>query len=339
MDRFIKILTHLSKGKRLSQIQSKDAFLMIMKGAITQAKVSAFLMALKKGDETAEEIVGAVKVLRKLGLKIKAPANAIDTCGTGGDGLGTLNISTAAAIITASCGIPVSKHGNRSITSKSGSADVLSALGVNINTEREKSERTLRDANIRFLMAPNYHSAMKQVAEVRKDLGIRTIFNILGPLLNPAQCKYQLIGVYSNKLVKTVAKVLTKLNMKCAWVVHGQDGLDEITTTGLTNVAEIKGSKIRYFKINPRKFNIPKASLKLLKGGSPKRNAEAIKNMLDGKKGPFRDICLLNAGAAIKISKTSIGLSDGIKIAEAAIESGRAKDTLKKLIKITNNKK
>ena len=326
MDRFIKILTHLSKGKRLSQIQSKDAFLMIMNGTITQAKVSAFLMALKKGDETAEEIVGAVKVLRKLGLKIKAPANAIDTCGTGGDGLGTLNISTAAAIITASCGIPVSKHGNRSITSKSGSADVLSALGVNINIEREKSERALRDANICFLMAPNYHSAMKHVAEVRKDL-------------NPAQCKYQLIGVYSNRLVKTVAKVLTKLNMKCAWVVHGQDGLDEITTTGLTNVAEIKGSKIRYFKINPRKFDIPKASLKLLKGGSPKRNAEAIKNMLDGKKGPFRDICLLNAGAAIKISKTSIGLSDGIKIAEAAIESGRAKDTLKKLIKITNNKK
>ena len=339
MDRFIKILTHLSKGRRLSQTQSKEAFLMIMKGTITQAKVGAFLMALKKGDETAEEIVGAVKALRELSLKIKAPANAIDTCGTGGDGFGTLNISTATAIITASCGIPVSKHGNRSITSKSGSADVLAALGVNINAERKTSEKTLREAKICFLMAPNYHSAMKHVAKVRKDLGIRTIFNILGPLLNPAQCKYQLIGVYSNKLVKIVAKVLTRLNMKCAWVVHGQDGLDEITTTSLTNVAEIKGTKVRYFKINSERLGIPKSNLKLLTGGSPKKNAEAIKGVLDGKKGAFRDICLLNAAAAIKISKVSKKLSDGIKIAKDAIDSGRAKDTLKKLIKITNSKK
>jgi len=339
MDQFITILKHLSKGKRLSQLESQKAFSMIMTGKISQAKIAAFLIALKKGGETSEEISGAVRVLRKLSLKIQAPLNAVDTCGTGGDGLGTLNISTAAAIIAASCGIPVCKHGNRSITSKSGSADVLTELGVNINAERRVSEKALRETNICFLMAPNYHSAMKHVADVRRDIGIRTIFNILGPLLNPAQCKYQLIGVYSKKLIKIVAKVLTKFNVKCAWVVHGQDGLDEITTTGLTSVAEVQGSNIRYFRISPKKLGLRKSSLKSIKGGSPKKNARAIKDMLMGKRGAFRDICLLNAAAAIKISKGSKTLAGGIKMAQVAIDSGQASDTLKRLAQVTNARK
>jgi anthranilate phosphoribosyltransferase len=257
--------------------------------------------------------------------------DVLDTCGTGGDGAGTFNISTAAAIVTAAAGVPVAKHGNRSVSSRSGSADVLEALGVAIDLEAEAAGRCLDELGIAFLFAPRLHPAMRQVAEVRRALGVRTIFNVLGPLTNPAGAKRQLLGVFAEPLVEKVAGVLLELGCECAWVVHGVDGLDEITTTGPTRVAEVREGRIRRFDLTPEALGIAAVPVAALAGGEPAENAERMVGVLAGERGALRDITALNAGAALLVGGAVEKLADGFELAAATIDSGAAADLLERL--------
>jgi anthranilate phosphoribosyltransferase len=331
-------LAKVADGASLSEADAEAAFEVLMTGAATPVQIAAFLMALRVRGESVNEIVGAAKVMRAKALKVDAPANAIDTCGTGGDGASTYNISTAVALVVAACGVPVAKHGNRAVSSKSGTADVLAELGVNIEAAPEVVARCLREANIGFLFAQRHHSATKHVAPVRQELAQRTIFNLLGPLSNPAGAKRQLIGVFSHKWIVPIAETLARLGSERAWVVHGSDGLDEITTTGATFVAELNGDTFRTFEIVPEDAGIKRAKPEELTGGNAAANAAAMRTLLHGRGGPYRDIVVLNAAAALVIAGKAPNLKDGAAIALDAIMSGKAAKTLAALAAVSHNK-
>ncbi|MBU0628344.1 MAG: anthranilate phosphoribosyltransferase [Nanoarchaeota archaeon] len=311
----------------------------IMSGKATDAQIAGFLVALRLKGETIDEITACAKVMRQKSSRIKPKAHSklIDVVGTGGDSSGTFNISTTASFVVAGAGIPVAKHGNKGVSSKSGSADVLSALGININLEPKKVEQCIDEVGIGFMFAPTFHSSMKYAIGPRKELGIRTIFNILGPLTNPAEAPYELMGVFSESLVEPMAEVLGKLGCKHALVVHG-NGLDELTICSKTKVAEYKDNKVNTYEIDPKDFNIKTASLNDIKGNSPEENAKITLNILEGKeKGPKRDIVLLNAGAAIYTAGMAKTIKEGIDLAKNSIDSGKALEKLNKL-KVWTNK-
>ncbi|MBL4614701.1 MAG: anthranilate phosphoribosyltransferase [Magnetovibrio sp.] len=330
------ILNLVAGGKSLSPAEAEQAFNIIMSGDATTAQIAGFLMALRVRGETVVEITAAVKTMRAKMLRVQAPADAIDIVGTGGDASGTYNISTGAAILTAACGVPIAKHGNRALSSKSGTADVLSALGVNLECDMELVKRSIWDANIGFLLAPRHHAAMKYVMPARLEMGVRTVFNLLGPLSNPAGVKRQLTGAYSRDWIKPMAETLGNLGTEMAWVVHGSDGLDEITTTGPTYVAQIKDGELSEFEITPEDAGLPLAKAEDLKGDTPQHNAQAMRAMLQGEAGAFRDCVVLNCAAALLIAGKAENLKDGAVQAAAALDAGKAVATLEQLISITS---
>lgn len=321
----------------LSESEMSDAIRELMEGKATDAQIGAFLTALRLKRETIAEITGAAKVMREKATSIKAPKGTVDTCGTGGDMANTFNISTTAAFVVAGAGIPVAKHGNRSVSSKSGSADVLKALGVNIELPPEGVETCLNKVGFGFLFAPLFHGAMKYALGPRREIGIRTIFNILGPLTNPASTKYQALGVFSSDLTETMAKVLGNLGCRHAFVVHGEDGLDEITITGKTKISELKDGKVESYFIDPTDFGVKLGKIEDLLGGDAAENAEITRNILKGESGPKRDIVLLNASAAIVTSGKAKDLKEGIEIARKSIDSGAALRKLEELIAETSS--
>jgi anthranilate phosphoribosyltransferase len=332
---FKAVLVRLAAGERLSENDSAAAFDVMMSGNATPSQMGAFLMALRLRGETVEEITGAARTMRAKALPISAPPGAIDTVGTGGDGAGTFNISTAAALVVAGAGVPVAKHGNRNFSSKSGAADILQALGVNLDAGVGAVQRAMEEAHIGFLMAPKYHSAMRHVGPTRVELGTRTIFNLLGPISNPAGAKRQLVGVFAADWVKPVAEVLGKLGSERAWVVHGQ-GLDELTTCGTSIVAELNHGKVETFEVAPDMAGLKTAKLDDLRGGDPAANAATLHKLLDGAEGPIRDIVLLNAAAALIVAGKAKDLKEGVAIGAKSIASGAAKQSLAKLVAITN---
>ena len=329
-------LARVAAGETLAEADAEAAFDIIMSGNATPSQIGAFLMALRVRGETVDEITGAARIMRAKALSVEAPDGAIDTCGTGGDASGTLNISTGVALVTAACGVPVAKHGNRALSSKSGSADVLKALGVNIDADMALVKKALWEAKIGFLMAPRHHAAMANVGPTRVELGTRTIFNLLGPLSNPAGTKRQLVGVFAEQWVEPVARVLGKLGAERAWVVHGADGLDELTTTGVTQVAELNDGAVRTFELSPEDAGLPRADVADLKGAEPEANAAAMQAMLAGEPGPFRDIVLYGTGAALVVAGAADDIKAGAVRAADAVDSGGAGETLDNLIAITN---
>ena len=330
------LIAAVAGGRSLDENDAAQAFDILMSGDATPAQIGGFLMALRVRGETVAELTGAVRTMRAKMLKIEAPAGAVDTCGTGGDNSGTLNISTGAAIVTAACGVPVAKHGNRAASSRTGTADALSALGVNIEADMTLVKEALWRANICFMLAPRHHSAMRHVGPSRVELGTRTIFNLMGPLSNPAGTRLQLLGVFAKDWIEPMALVLGALGTERAWVVHGSDGLDEITTTGPTHVADLKDGKVRLFEVTPEMAGLPRATPAELKGADAATNAAAITELLAGRPGPYRDIVLLNSAAALLVAGKAADLKAGVALAAAAIDSGKAKATLGQLIAITN---
>ncbi|WP_308909967.1 anthranilate phosphoribosyltransferase [Pseudokordiimonas caeni] len=336
MTDFRQHLARLADGKALTTADARDAFDTIMSGGADLAQMAAFVMAMRVRGETADEIVGGAEVLRAKAGRIEAPEGAIDTCGTGGDELGTYNISTAAAIVTAAAGVPVAKHGNRSVSSKSGSADVLIALGANLEIPEFANEQALREYGFAFLFAPSHHRAMRHVAPVRGSLKLRTIFNLLGPLANPAGTKRQLLGVFDERWLEPMAEVLKRLGSEHVWVVHGADGLDELTTTAETHVVEMKDGVTRRFTVTPEEVGLKRASIQDLKGGDADVNAEAIRALLSGQKSAYRDIVLLNTGAALTVGGRTAALQEGVDLARETIDSGKAARALADWIAYTN---
>jgi anthranilate phosphoribosyltransferase len=327
----------IASGHSLSQDEAADAFELVMSGSATPVQIGALLMGLRARGETVEEIAGAARVMRAKVLKVQAPAGAIDTCGTGGDGKGTFNISTCAAFVVAGAGVPVAKHGNRAISSRSGSADVLKELGVNIEASPETISRCIAECGLGFMLAPAHHAAMRHVAQVRSELGTRTIFNLLGPLANPAGTKFQVIGVFGREWVEPMAQVLALLGTERAWVVHG-DGLDELTTAGISDVAVLDSGKVSTFRISPRNAGLPDAKPEDLIGGDPVENAAHIRAVLGGLKGPYRDIVLLNAAAALLVTGKAKTLREGVALAAKSIDSGKALAVLEALPALSHGK-
>ena len=321
-----KAIKKLSSKEILTEDEVRAVINQIMRGEATSAQIGGFLIGLRVNGETPAQILGAVKALRDnlIPVEIEDTANLIDTCGTGGDGSKTFNISTAVAIIAASGGAKVAKHGNRAVSSKSGSADVLTELGIKIDFDENQSKKIIEENGMAFLFAPKYNGAMKNVASERKELGTRTIFNLIGPLSNPAPLTGQLMGVYDGSLIKTAGEVLLNLGLERAMVVHGDDGLDEITTTTTTNVCEVKDGKLITYKLDPEKLGFKKASLEEIKGGEAKENSEIILRVLKGEKGAPRDIVVINSGAALYVAKITDSLEEGIKKAAELIDSGTA---------------
>ena len=330
-DEFASLLKRLTEGSALSADESTRAFGAIMSGAVANQDIATFLTVLAKRQPTVDEIVGGVQAMRSAMRTIQAPANAIDLCGTGGDGHDTFNISTATAFVAAGCGVPVAKHGNRSASSRSGTADVLEVLGVKIDMEPGAAETCLAETNFCFLFAPHYHTAMKHVGPVRKQLGFRTIFNLLGPLSNPAQVTRQLIGVFSAEWIETLAHVLKALGSEKAWLVHGADGLDELTTTAATHVAVLDKRTVSRREVTPEDIGVARVPLSALKGGEARDNAAALLRLLDGERGPFRDIVLLNAAAALVVADKVNNLKDGALMAADAIDGGAARNVLSRV--------
>jgi len=326
----------ITDGAVLSFDEARAAFDIIMSGRATPVQIAGFLVALRMRGEQVDEIAAAVDVIRSKALPIKAPAGAMDIVGTGGDGSGTLNISTATAIVTAACGVPVAKHGNRALSSKSGAADVLTSLGVNLDADFSRIEQAITEAGIGFMMAPRHHESFKYVGPVRVELGIRTVFNILGPLCNPAGVQRYLIGVFALEWVMPMARVLASLGCERAWVVHGADHLDELSTTGANYVCEVKDGQVREFNISPEDAGLPLATLDDLKGGDGAYNASRLKALLDGQKDAYRDVVLFGTAAALVIAGKVMDIQHGAKIAAEAIDNGTAKSVLAQLVEITN---
>ena len=335
---FKSLIGIVANGQALTAEQAEAAFDTMMSGDATPSQMGAFLMALRVRGETIPEITGAVRAMRAKMTRIEAPDGAIDTCGTGGDAAGTWNISTAAALVVAACGVPVAKHGNRGLSSKSGAADVLAALGVNIDADMTLVRQALWDAQICFMMAPRHHSAMRHVGPTRVELRTRTIFNLMGPLSNPAGAKRQLTGVFSRAWIAPLAEVLGRLGSERAWVVHGSDGIDELTTTGPSHVAEWKDGKVTTFDVTPEEAGLPRAIAADLKGGDPATNALALSALLDGHPGAYRDIVLYNSAAALLVAGKAATLRAGVGMAAAAVDGGKARAVLSKLVAITNSK-
>lgn len=322
----------LVQNQSLTTEEAENAIYKIFTDA-TDAQIAAFLTALKMKGETPEEIAGLARGMKKAAniINPKVQGILVDTCGTGGDSTGTINVSTCAALVTAAAGVPVAKHGNYSITSKSGSADVLRELGVKINLPPAQVEKTIEKVGIGFMLAPVFHPSMKRVAQIRRDLGFRTVFNILGPLTNPANAKAQVIGVFDRSLLEPMANVLNILGTKRALVVHG-DGMDEITNTGETRIVELNNGRITKYTVTPEKLGIKRASIKEIAGGTPEENARDIVDILKGKKGAKRDIIAINAGAAMLVSGKAETLASGIKMANQSIDNGAALNKLKEFV-------
>ncbi|MBN2518655.1 MAG: anthranilate phosphoribosyltransferase [Candidatus Altiarchaeota archaeon] len=335
-----EFIQKLVEGKDLSELEAEEAMGIVMTGNATQAQIGAFLTALRMKGETVDEITAFARILRKFSTKVrpKVKGTLVDTCGAGGDISGTFNISTVASFVAAGAGVPIAKHGNRFVSSKSGSADVLEALGVKIDLEPEEVERCIEKAGIGFIFAPKYHTAMKYAIGPRKELGIRTVFNVLGPLISPAEVKAQVYGVYDAGLTEKLIQVLKKLGSERAMVVHGMDGLDEISTLGKTRISELDRGKIRTHHVEPSDFNLKKARLSDLTGEGPDQNAEITLNILGGEKGPRRDIVILNAAAAIAVGGLSRDIKGALGLAEKSIDSGEAMEKLQKLISISNGR-
>lgn len=323
----------LTQNQSLKAEEAETAISKIFTEA-TDAQIAAFLTALKMKGETPDEIAGFARGMKKAAniINPRVPGILVDTCGTGGDSTGTINVSTGAAIVAASCGVPVAKHGNYSITSKSGSADVLRELGVKIDLPPQEVEKTIEKVGIGFMLAPVFHPSMKRVAQIRRDLGFRTVFNILGPLTNPANAKAQVIGVFDGSLCEPLANVLNILGTKRALVVHGS-GMDEISNTGETQVAELNGGKISRYSLTPEKLGIKRVSVNEIAGGTPEENARDIVEVLKGKKGAKSDIIIINAGAALLVGGKVENLNSGIKMANQSIDSGAALEKLKDFVK------
>lgn len=332
-----KLTRQIIRGNDLERQQAEHAFQIIMSGGASPAQIASFLTALTMKGETVDEITGAVAALRSKAAPFNAPDNAIDTCGTGGDNSATYNISTAVAFVVAGAGVPVAKHGNKAISSVSGSSDVLRALEIGIDAPMEVMQKALEECGIAFLFAPLYHSAMRHVGTVRQELGFRTIFNLLGPLSNPANTKRQLIGVYDKRWLEPLAHVVGQLGLTKAWIVHGSDGLDELTTTGESYVAEWHNGTVRSFIIHPEELGLELAKPSYLKGEDAGYNAEALRRVLNGEQGPYRDIVLLNAAAALVVADEVDSLTEGITRAEASIDSRKARDALYRLSALTYN--
>lgn len=330
-------LERLVSGNVLSRQEAAEVMNCIMGGGATPSQIAGFLTALRFRECTADEIVGFAGSMRSKASKVEhGLAYCIDTCGTGGDGAGTFNISTAAAIVAAAAGAKIAKHGNRAMSGKSGSADVLEAMGINITLSPSQVGRCMEQVGVGFMFAQLFHQSMKHAAGVRKELGIKTVFNILGPLTNPADAKGQLLGVFDGEMVYTMAQALRQLGTECALVVHGGDGLDEITITGQTKVAELKEGVITEYFIDPAEFGIKKAELEDIAGGDGTQNAGIISSVLAGEKGAPRDIVIINAAAAIYVAKLAQDLKEGMLIATDMIDSGRAASKLKELAAFTN---
>ena len=321
----------------LSETEAIDVMNQIMTGEATPLQVASFLTALRMKGETVEEITGAARVMREKAHRVKVEADRVlDTCGTGGDQKGTFNISTTCAFVVAGAGVTVAKHGNRGVSSQSGSADVLAALGVKVDASKERVEACIADIGIGFLFAPLLHEAMKYAVQPRRDIGIRTIFNLLGPLTNPAMANYQLIGLYSGELVAAIAHVLKNLGSICAMVVHGLEGLDEISLCGSTQVAELRNGEVSEYRIEPEQLGLKRCALAELHGGSAEQSAAIVRSVLQGTAGPARDVVLLNSGAALYVSGSAGSIKDGMRLAAESIDSGRARDKLDLLVRVTN---
>ncbi len=336
MDAFKPLIAKASAGPGLTEGEASTAFRLIFEGRVTPVQLAGFLMALKARGETVAELFGAVTAMRERMLRVTAPPGAIDIAGTGGDGHGTYNISTLAALIAAACGVPVAKHGNHAASSKSGASDVLHALGAGMALPPADIEACIREAGIGFMAARTHHVAMRHAAEVRAELGTRTIFNLIGPLANPAGVEYQVIGVFAREWLEPLAHVLRKLGAKRAWLLHGSDGLDEATTTGPTFAAALESGEIRSFEIVPEDAGIPRSSLADLIGGDPASNAAALHRVLGGAKNAYRDIAVFNAAIALLVAGKVKDLRHGAVLAAAAIDEGRAAGTLAKFIKASN---
>ena len=336
---FRDILLKLCRREDLTRDEAEAAFNHIMSGEATEAQIGGLLIGIAAKGSTVDELVGAAMVMREKALPVSIDAGDVilDTCGTGGDVKGTFNISTTAALIAAAAGIKIVKHGNRSASSKSGSADVLEKLGLKLELSSEKIAECLTSANICFAFARSHHPAMKFVAAARSSLAIPTLFNVLGPLTNPAKARHQLLGVFSPELTDRLAAVLRELGSDRAWVVHADDGLDEISTMGPTRISELSNGHITTWKLDPKDLGLPYASLSDLQVSSVEEAASAINRVLAGEKGPMRDIALLNAAAALVIAGKATSLANGLSLAAVAIDSGAAKNALLKIVSISNS--
>ncbi len=336
-DAFSPILERVSGGETLDATTSTRAFDEIMAGRVNEEQLAQFLTVLAQRKPSVAELTGAARSLRAQMTTITASAYAIDLCGTGGDAAGTLNISTACAFVVAGAGVPVAKHGNRNMSSKSGAADVLEALGAKIELAPDEASAILRDTGICFLFAQTYHPAMRHAAAVRKKLGFRTIFNLLGPLANPARVKRQLVGVYAKEWIEPLALVLRELGTDKAWVVHGGDGMDELTTTDISHVAVLEAGKVSVKELSPRELGLNRATLSSLKGGLAETNAAAIRKLFEGEHGAYRDIVVLNSAAALVVAGHAPDLKTGAAMAMTAIDKGQAKRTLEKFVAASQN--
>ena len=337
MDDLKSIIAKVATGATLSREEAASAFDRMMSGEATPSQLGGLLMALRVRGETIDEITGAVSAMRAKMLKVKAPPNAIDVVGTGGDGSGSVNVSTCAALIVAGAGVPVAKHGNRALSSRSGAADVLAALGVKIDLSPEQVSRCVNEAGIGFMFAPAHHPAMKNVNPTRVELATRTIFNLLGPLSNPAGVTRQMVGVFSRQWVQPLAQVLKNLGSEAVWVVHGSDGLDEITLTGPTFVAALENGAIRSFEVSPEQVGLKRVAGEALKGGDAAANALALRNVLAGRPSAYRDVALLNAAAALVVAGRARDLKEGLALGIQSIDSGAAAERLKRLVEVSNS--
>ena len=335
-DEFRALIGKVATGAALTREEAAGAFEQMMSGEATPSQMGALLMGLRVRGETVDEITGAVSAMRAKMLRVTAPPEAIDVVGTGGDASGSFNISTCAALIVAGAGVPVAKHGNRALSSRSGAADVLAALGVKIDLGPDAIARCIREAGIGFMFAPAHHPAMKNVAATRVELGTRTIFNLLGPLSNPAGVRRQLIGVFSKQWTQPLAHVLKNLGAERIWVVHASDGLDEITTSGPTSIAALENGAMKMFEISPEEFGLRKVKPEALRGGDAAANAKAVRNVLEGKESAFRDVALLNAAAALVVAGKAKDLKDGLHAAAHSVDSGEAEGRLDRLIAVSN---
>jgi anthranilate phosphoribosyltransferase len=336
MTKFSGLLEKLARRDDLTTDEAAGAMAVIMRGEATPAQIAGLLIALAMKGERPSELVGLARTMRAEAVALTAPAGEVfDTCGTGGDRSGTFNISTAAALVLAACGVRVAKHGNRSVSSMCGSADVLEALGVRITAPPDVVERCLAEAGIAFFFAPTFHPAMRHAAPARKELGVRTAFNLLGPLTNPAGPSRQIVGVPRPELTELIARALLLLGSNRAWVVHGADGLDELSTTGYTKVSECRDGTVQTFYVHPADYGLAKSSVDALKGGDAARNAQLVRDVLDGRPGPTRNIVLLNAGAALFIAGRADSIRGGVSDAADAIDSGKATAVLERLAAVS----
>ncbi len=336
MDDLKSIIGKVATGATLSRDEAATAFNAMMSGEATPSQMGGLLMALRVRGETVDEITGAVAAMRGKMLKVEAPADAIDVVGTGGDGSGSVNVSTCASFIVAGCGVPVAKHGNRALSSRSGAADVLASLGVRIDLAPESVGRCVKEAGIGFMFAPAHHPAMKNVGPTRVELATRTIFNLLGPLSNPAGVKRQMVGVFSKQWVQPLAQVLKNLGSDSVWVVHGSDGLDEITLTGPTHVAALENGNIRTFDVTPEDAGLPRATAAELKGGDAQANANALRDVLEGKQNAYRNVALINAAAALVVAGKAKDIKEGVALGTKALDTGAATDRLTRLVAVSN---